>query len=165
MKFAASRLVGDISFESSTFEPVWLSAGKHSLQILRVFGGLTGLPFGPSSPGGPLAPAGPAAPGGPASPFSPLSPLGPYSGGGGGGHWLHQLHRWQHFFKSLHWTGRDKNWRAVRVCWEKLDPKLISVCVTEDNSEWLALRAPRYDVAVPLQSWHKGTTQSKVFNV
>lgn len=51
---------------------------KHTLQILRVSVGLTGLPFGPSSPGGPLGPAGPAAPGGPASPFSPLSPLGPY---------------------------------------------------------------------------------------
>lgn len=50
------------------------------MQIVRVIGRLTGLPFGPSSPGGPLGPAGPAAPGGPDSPFSPLSPLGPCNG-------------------------------------------------------------------------------------
>lgn len=116
---------------------MWLSVRKHALQILIVFGGLTGLPFGPSSPGGPLAPAGPAAPGGPASPFSPLSPLGPYSG-----------EEWQRtfttsvpqvalfFLSALNWRG-DKNWRAVGVHREKLDPKLISVCVTEDNNcEW-----------------------------
>lgn len=50
------------------------------MEIVRLIGRLTGLPFGPSSPGGPLGPAGPAAPGGPDSPFSPLSPLGPCNG-------------------------------------------------------------------------------------
>lgn len=56
------------------------SLSGSTVQIVRVIGRLTGLPFGPSSPEGPLGPAGPAAPGGPDSPFSPLSPLGPCNG-------------------------------------------------------------------------------------
>lgn len=104
----ASGLVGDISFKAVHLSLLdWVPENTLATAILRVFGGLTGLPFGPSSPGGPLAPAGPAAPGGPASPFSPLSPLGPYNWGSWGGHSLHQYSSaGDSIVLSLQWTER-----------------------------------------------------------
>lgn len=107
-----------------------------TVQIVRVIGRLTGLPFGPSSPGGPLGPAGPAAPGGPDSPFSPLSPLGPCNGRMVVRKVIHRITTATAaflFFPKSHFSKGSKDWDKVRDGWTG-DSEQETVIVSKEIS-------------------------------